>query len=528
MLKLRAFRGRLPKVHPTNLPDGFAQVCRNAKVRSGAIVPYRSPVTVETLPAARNFLKRIGSLWQGYNVNASPVPGPVNADRIYVSGNGAAPRVESYVSGDEFSYALALPRPSAVPSVTVLSGAVVVADQERTVFCITHVTSLDEESEPSPLSPAINYTPNMVLRLSSFGTPPTDRAINRRRIYRSSTDSAGQVALLFIGEQSTDATFFDYDYDTSPMLEPLPSSDYNRPPTNLAGFTVMPNGVIAAFSFNGKVLHFCEPYRPHAWPAKYRLTLESTIVGLSAFGSALAVMTKGTPYTCEGAHPANMVLTKIEENLPCIAARGIVDLGYAAAYPSPEGLVLISMQGARVASREMFGRDEWVAQRPTTFVAAAYDGSYAYLHQPAGGGALTLSLIDFTGAAPDLIDVNVGGADLVADPASTDLFILGTDGVSIRRFDDAAGAAMTATWRSKRMILPTLINMPWGRIDGDGTGDASAYLYGNGGTLIGSILGTGKPARMPGGRLDDQFQVEVITTTPVAAVGFGFDVNELV
>ena len=57
-------------------------------------------------------------------------------------------------------------------------------------------------------------------------------------------------------------------------------------------------------------------------------------------------MTKGMPYVAQGTHPENMTAARLDVNLPCVTARGIVDMGYAVAYPSPYGLVMISANDA--------------------------------------------------------------------------------------------------------------------------------------------------------------------------------------
>ena len=118
----------------------------------------------------------------------------------------------------------------------------------------------------------------------------------------------------------------------------MPSLSYNTPPDELEGLIALPNGMMAAYV--GKKLYFSVPYQPHAWPEKYVLTVEHEIMGLGAMGTSIVVTTEAHPYLVSGSTPESMVSQKIEQNLACINKRSVVDLGYAIAYASNNGLVV--------------------------------------------------------------------------------------------------------------------------------------------------------------------------------------------
>ncbi|NKB96795.1 hypothetical protein HED48_23285 [Ochrobactrum intermedium] len=75
------------------------------------------------------------------------------------------------------------------------------------------------------------------------------------------------------------------------------------------------------------------------------LTTDADIVGLGAIGTSLVIATKANPYLATGSSPDTMQMVKLEANLPCVNARGIVDLGFAIAYPSNEGLAAVAANG---------------------------------------------------------------------------------------------------------------------------------------------------------------------------------------
>ena len=280
-------------------------------------------------------------------------------------------------------------------------------------------------------------------------------------------------------------------------------------------------------------MFFCEPYRPHAWPTKYKLLCDAPIVGLSAFGSTLAILTRGTPYIAQGSHPDSVVMAKMEQYLPCVSARSIVDMGYSCAYASRDGLVVLSESGAQIVTRNLFTRKQWLQLQPSGFVAAQYEGRYHFLHNPAGGDRV-MGIIDLTGETPDYLTGDTTAADLYYDPDATTMFMLdakvgaSTANLQIRQYDPFTGSPLTYTWRSGRLTSGNAVNFPWARVDRDaGAGSVTVNVYGNGGTLIHSFTTANEPVRMPGGRLDDTFEVEIIGTARVFNFGMGFNPQDL-
>lgn len=514
----------VPKVHPRMLPDTAAQVCTNARLRSGALVPFRGEGDVTTLDAAAGTIYPDKGRWLGWPGQVWAVPGPVAEERIYVAGDGP-PRVESHVPGSEFSFPLRLDGPTGKPSVAVQSGTVDPDIKEVTAFAYTWVTALDEESPPSRLSHNIDYTSGMVLRISGFKAAPTDRGIDRLRIYRAITDYAGETLLYFAAEIDATATEFDYDDETYPPAEVIASTDYDNPRNLLKGLTAMPNGIIAGFV--GRQLCFSEPYRPHAWPRKYELFVDYPIVGLAAFGSTLAILTEGLPYIVQGSHPDNMTMTKLEQNLPCVSARGIVDMGYAAVYPSNDGLVQISAQGAQLATKALFTREDWLSLSPSGFVASQYEGRYVFLHTPQGADAPVMGMIDLSGETPFFITADTTGTGLAYEIETGKLYVLDPTGLVISEFDADGQANKRYVWRSKRFDLPMLTNFGAARLDADAidysdpnawasTG-ATARIFASG-REIAKITDCDRICRLPGGRLDERFEVEI--TGDRAVTGF--------
>lgn len=560
-LQILNFKGAVPRMHPRLLPENFGQTASNTRLEDGSLGPIRAPRAEYTFGAAVQTIYRDGATWLGWNAVVDVAPAPVAASRLYYTGDGA-PKVRD--SGTV--YGLALTAPAAAPTLTALSTPDPAA-QETVLYCYTFITSLGEESAPSPLA-SVTWSPGVTIRLSAFSAAPGSRAVTGRRIYRSQTSAAGITSLYFVAEIAFPATY-DHDLAAAPLQEPLPTIDFDTPSAGLIGLTAMPNGMMAAFE--GKEVFFSEPYQPHAWPSKYALAVDYPIVGLSAFGSILAILTTGTPYIAQGTHPKSMVLEKMDRSLPCLSRRAIVDIGYACYFPSTDGLAVLSATDAQIVTRNLFTREQWQLMSPATFVANAYDGRYLFTFTsdvfdaldglapdgvglpadyldggaPSGGavslsydfgsptsafGSQRLGSIDIAGELPFFIDADVIlPATMFADRGSGELFML--EGTTVvKEWDDPAGTPATQTWRSKVFQLPFPTNFGAALVETDapiGAGDAFAcYVFADG-LLVDTITTVNEPVRLTSGYLAKRWEVEIVTNIAVSGVTVASTMDEV-
>ena len=385
-LRIVGFQGQIPKINPRLLPEAAAQIAKNVRLEDGILVPLNESVTVTTVPVPVSPVKaihrRYDGTWLNWTTLVNAARGPVtDSDRTYYTGDGV-PKV-IYGAGAGTVHNLAVPAPSAGLTISVSSGALVTATSEAVFYAYTYVTQWGEESQPSPLSNELVCSALQIISVTGFVNPAA-RGIDRYRLYRSRTDSLGTTTLFFV----SDIVISGF---VSPKLhnpavekaaESLPSLDYTPPVAALAGLCAGPNGMMAAFK--GKDLYFCEPYVPHAWPIKYSLSMDFPIVGLASIGSSFIVLTEGTPFIVQGTSPGNMVSTKLEQNLPCMSRRSIVDLGYSVVYASTEGLVKVTNNGAELLTGTMFTKAQWQQQFPDSIIAGQHFGKYIYSHNTGG------------------------------------------------------------------------------------------------------------------------------------------------
>lgn len=447
-IKLTAFRGEQPRIIPRLLDDSAAQSAYNVRLDDGGLTPMNSSVQMAELSAVNPVtIFKHQDTWLTWNKLVYAVRGAVATDRLYYTGDGA-PKMR--VNGQ--TYPLAVPRPTAAP-VSALSGSGS-GDTQTRLYTYTFVTDLGEESEPAPASNALDIKPGQTVTLSGIQGAPAGRLITKQRFYRSQTGSSGTFFYFVAERAASNANFVDTTA-VDAFGEAMPSAAWNAPPDTLGGLISMPNGMMAAFS--GQSLYFCEPYRPHAWPEKYVLKTDSPIVGLGALGTTLIVMTKGQPYIAQGTTPDTMQMVKIEANYPCINPRGIVDLGFAIAYPSNEGLIRVTGDGvARLVTGKILSKEDWLDLGPSTIIGAQLGGLYMAFYDVVDAKGVTRSGSIFfdVSDSPQMLRADTMAKATYFELETSSLYYMAPNDKSVYRFDSPDGARMEYYWRSKVFYMP--------------------------------------------------------------------------
>lgn len=135
-VKLERFIGEVPRLASTLLPDMAAQRCVNTKLRSGALVPFRTSTSIVQLTNS-GVVKAIYPMTSGtttkwlswiadVDIARAQLPNDTT-QRIYYTGDGA-PKVTNAslaLTGDgpypAASYTLGLPAPTTAPSIAAVS-----------------------------------------------------------------------------------------------------------------------------------------------------------------------------------------------------------------------------------------------------------------------------------------------------------------------------------------------------------------------------------------------------------------------
>lgn len=311
--------------------------------------------------------------------------------------------------------------------------------EDRT-YVYTFVSSIGEEGPPSNPSTLIPALDGDSVTLTGFDLAPIgDRDIDRIRIYRTNATSVGTeyqfVREVTIAQVSVDGQVVDA-VPAAELGEIIQSTTWFIPPANMQGIVSMPNGMMVGFA--GKDLYFCEPYQPHAWPPEYDQAVDYEIVGLAPFGNSVAVLTEGTPYIITGSHPRNANIRPYKINQACVNKESIASSGDKVYYSSPDGLVEIGVNGARVVTDPYAKKEEWKAFEPGTMVGEFHDGHYfgfwgaddTVLPQPTGTVAASGTLVtDFETFERDLVS---GGKTIILTLTDVTWAAAGTAFDSIR------------------------------------------------------------------------------------------------
>jgi hypothetical protein len=426
---------------------------------------------------------------------------------------------------------------TAFPDITMPPSEVTdeVDEREFVTYIYTYVTSFDEESAPSPASDLIKVGKTDDVTFTFSAPTQTERNIDRVRVYRSKTSLGGVTDFYFLRELNVSVAGNTQKDDFQNLLnEPLPSADYDTPPADMKGLIPLPNGLMAAHT--GRELLFCEPYKPHAWPIKYRMTTDTNIVGLGAFGTFIVVLTEGSPFMVQGSEPDLMVMEKLEVTLPCTSALSIVDMGYSVAYASIEGLVTVSQSGAQVVTQNLFTPEQWRALAPDSIVATQRNGRYHFGYQAIPGGARALGIIDLTNQQPFYIEADIQPALFYFDAPNGAIYF--TDGGGeVKEFDPRGGAVVAKQqWKSKLTILQGYDNFGAILIEADSVPgdkaipadpDCVTRVYADG-NLVHTITSTNLAQRLPSGFLANTWEVEVEGYAPVTGISLASDIAEFV
>lgn len=311
------------------------------------------------------------------------------------------------------------------------------------------------ESAPAGASNGVEVRAGQGVNLSGLEpNPGGEYVVTNRRIYRSVSG-----VYLFVKELPASSTSFTDDVLPESLAEELPTLTWSAPPSNLAGLTNLPNGMMAGFV--GRDVYFCDPYHPHAWPEQYIQTLDYPVVGLGRMDTTLAVLTTGVPYLVQGSHPTTMAVVKSDLQQACVSKRSIVSHGGAVMYAAPDGLMMLSPGGSKIVTEQLFDRAQWQSFfRPESIHAYAHDKQYIafYDNGTTQGGFIY-----------DMTSGNIVTHDIYAEAAFHDLqrdklFVALADR-SVRVWGE--GGVKSYIWRSKKFTMPKPLSFGWAQLEAE-------------------------------------------------------------
>jgi hypothetical protein len=255
---------------------------------------------------------------------------------------------------------------------------------------------------------------------------------------------------------------FTDDFDYLNLTDLLLTDEYDKPSADMLGITEGQNNVIAGFFDNQ--LCFAEPGQPHAWPIKYRRTFEYNIVAIVPVGGYILVLTEEYAYRVNGSDPATMAVARIDKLYPCLSKRGVVNMGYAALYPTHGGIALWSSStGLALATNYVHDWDTWEDYVDPATINATYHKDKYYASHSAG--AFIFERDDKVGGL--YVTTNHTYTASYLDPATNVLYTVSTDRGDISTWDQDGQVLRPLEWKSKTIVTPTYMNLGAARVIAD-------------------------------------------------------------
>lgn len=293
-------------------------------------------------------------------------------------------------------------------------------------------------------------------------------------VYYDSAEDPDKDASRYWGDAGVYSFVDDFNYRS--LTGVLSTNDYDPPPEELSGLTVIQNNILAGF--DGNDVYFSEPGAFHAWPQKYKISLEYNIVGMLALGSDLIVLTTGYPYVISGSDPAVLSTSRYPTKYPCLSKRSIVQTDAGVMYATHEGLAMASLTGGvQIVSAAAHSPDTWnETLDPATIVGAFYDSVYFGSHS---GGAFFYRKSQDGQTPGDFVNHDLTFTATWFDATSGYLYYVTGDTGDIIRWDDPAQAKVAYTWKSKVFVAQKPFNMGAARVVADYAGVSLSPVWGS-------------------------------------------------
>jgi hypothetical protein len=471
-LRVLGFDGLQPRTSPTMLGDNMAQLADNVKLYSQELRAWRGPVLTvgsPTVPFPQTLYKLYNSgapKYLTYSSIVDIVPGPI-ADvsdyRIYMTGRtvGKPEKTNNALLAGPTYYPMGIPTPAAKPTVALAGGS---GTAENRVYVYTYVGtfgSITEEGAPSPPSDEIAALPGGIVTVAGFTAPPAGYNITHRRIYRSVAGETTDV-YQFVAEIPLASTNYGDNLTSAQLGEALGTIGWAEPPATLQGLVAHPGGFLAGFV--GNTVYFSHPFYPHAWPSAYGLSVAFPIIGLSVFGSSIAVMTEKNPYVITGSAPGALSAERLPMEEPCLSKLTIAGDQSGVVYASPNGMIGIGAGFVGNMTRDLFTRDEWKAISPSLMRGVVYGSQYFGIFPAlANGKAIVLN----RGDKPAYSRLDLNATAVHIDAREGNLYYGDAADGMIYQADADEVDRLNFVWRSKRVVFPKESSFSIVRVDAD-------------------------------------------------------------
>jgi hypothetical protein len=472
--------GMIPRLDPGALPEMMAERAQDCDFRSGNLDGLPVLQHVISLPGARKAFRfpnadNTDVAWLSLPSEfSSVVRSPLTNDdkrRAYWTNPGdLSPHWATWdmIKAGSPPYDIGITQPDTAHKLTVTATGGTPPDEVPWIarsYLYTFVNDFGEESAPNAPSDVVEGASNGTWTISVLPTAPPAATSGRNyppvtklRLYRTVVGLQTGASFYMVREwvYATDpppASYVDTSLDLDIIDSPtLISTLWVNPPEGVDGLVSLPGGMMVGFT--GSTIHFCEPYRPHAWPAIYDQSVLYDIVALTVWNQSLAILTSGYISAGTGNSPVNYTINQTQVAEPCISRGSVVTTLQGVVYSSQNGLVITNYFSAEIISLDTMSKDMWLtAYHGDTIIGARHRAEYIAIHRDGG------FIFDVTGKKSgwNLVTSINNATSIWNDEYQGNTWVM-VDG-NVYLWDNASMDKQTYRWLSKQFYAPMPISL---------------------------------------------------------------------
>lgn len=545
--KWAQFQGAFPSKPARLLAPNQLTSVTNAQLDRGTLRPFPASAHVVTPAAATRSIyyyrdpddaQPNGWLtWDDFDVSvaASPIVNDTY-DRLYWSGDtttvtdvSGRPKVASRDdilgalggSYPEGCYYLGVPAVGTLPTAARTVGSAPDPSLASSyTYVVTYVSRYGEEGPSSDATTIVDVDDSTTFQVSVTvpyeAGPNTNRDLTKLRLYvaYAGTQEDDWKFVKEVNRTIDASTVITHEVPIADLVIPLVSTTWEVPPQTLRGLRAFGSGLVG-YSLNE--LCFSEAGFPHAWPVAYRLPTEAPITGIGVYGNTIFVGTKGNPYIAYGHGPNQMAIERQQYDQACIGQASVVEMDDGVVYASPTGLHLVSGQGVKALTNEIWSREDFAALEPTTFRAARWGNMYVC--QYGTGGNKGMFAIYPRYPERGIVSLNAQNIhgfyyDIIGDK----LYYLDQTLNTIRELFNISGAKLTMAVTTGTFVSSRPTNMAWLQVEAY-TYPLTITLYADGLIVGGAETITNRDGiRLPSGYLATAFYCVISSDDEIESV----------
>lgn len=468
--------GMIPRLDPGMLPDTMAEQAQDCDFRSGNLDGLPVLQHVIAMPGSRKAFRFPNTdntvvAWLGLpSEYSSVVRSPLTNDtsrRVYWTNPGdLSPHWATWdmVNTHTAPYDLGITQPSLTKLTVVTAGGTLDGSLPLVArsYCYTFVNQFGEESAPNAPSDIVEAASDGTWTISGIPvTLPTTPGrsyppVAKVRLYRTVVGLQTGASFYMVVEWNdgvVPATYVDTTLDLNIIDSPaLISTSWLNPPDGMDGLVALPGGMMVGFTEN--TIHFCEPYRPHAWPAIYDMSVLYDIVALTVWNQSLAILTAGYISAGTGNSPANYTINQTQVAEPCISRGSVVTDLQGVIYSSQNGLVKTNYFQSSIVTLDTMSKDTWLTSyHGKTIIGARHRAQYIAIHSEGG------FIFDVTDNKTGFVLLNSldNATAIWNDEFEGNTYVMIDSNIYL--WDSEATEHQTYQWRSKQFYAPAPISL---------------------------------------------------------------------